>query len=329
MKNLFDYATSELSQDAFLLWLFDSWKDKEIKPIVHSLLEEFCKIDKSDPIKEIKPNAQWKHCDIRLDIETEKRPKIILLIEDKTFSSEHSNQLETYKKALKNEKSEKHFVFYKTSKIGEKEQERVDEAEWTAYDLEKILVIFRPFENSNVFLVKQYCEHLNELKKCKENTIKPERSETQKDLQCWIGYFNNVIIKSLKTKIEEAGYYAYTASNHYGYSFLIIERIRKGERTLPYLEIRSRDCLNGNFRALVLGYNIDEKVLNTIVPVLTKRADGSDFWETKFQRNKQGKEPKQICYFIPDTPTKNEDFISRVENCFNEYKALISDSDRI
>ena len=31
-KNLFDYATKELSQDAFILWLFDSWNsDNEIE----------------------------------------------------------------------------------------------------------------------------------------------------------------------------------------------------------------------------------------------------------------------------------------------------------
>ena len=31
MKNIFDYATRELSQDAFLRWLFENFDDTELK----------------------------------------------------------------------------------------------------------------------------------------------------------------------------------------------------------------------------------------------------------------------------------------------------------
>ena len=330
MKNLFDFATSELSQDAFLLWLFASWEDPAIQKegIVHSLLEKFCELKKDDTIKKIKPTAQWKHCDIRLDIETEKKPKIILLIEDKTFSSEHSNQLENYKKAIEKESGEKHIVFYKTSKIDEKERERVDAAKWKPYDLEKILNIFRPFQNSSVFLVKQYYEHLDELEKCNLNTTKPERSETRKDLQKWIGYFKNAVINDIK--IEEYDCYAYSSSNHYGYAYLIAVRNHAKGKNVPYLEIRSRDCLKGNFRALVLGYGIDESVLKTMVPILTKKAKQSDFWKTKYQRHKPNKEPKQICFYEKKLPSNadNASFVSCVETCIKEYKDLVDDLDR-
>ena len=39
MKNLFDYAKKELSQDAFLSWLFASWDDLTCKGPVMSLFK--------------------------------------------------------------------------------------------------------------------------------------------------------------------------------------------------------------------------------------------------------------------------------------------------
>ena len=41
MENLFDYATKELSQDAFLRWLFESWnEDIECGIIARKILKE-------------------------------------------------------------------------------------------------------------------------------------------------------------------------------------------------------------------------------------------------------------------------------------------------
>ncbi|SDA24790.1 hypothetical protein SAMN02910447_02632 [Ruminococcus sp. YE71] len=47
MKNLFDYATKELSQDAFLRWLFENYDcdDKNVCLAAYSLLREFSKLD--------------------------------------------------------------------------------------------------------------------------------------------------------------------------------------------------------------------------------------------------------------------------------------------
>ncbi|MBP5313539.1 MAG: hypothetical protein J6Y65_01260, partial [Eggerthellaceae bacterium] len=60
-KNIFDYAKKELSQDAFLMWLFENYDcDEEcIRDAAFMLLREFgIKADK-DRIKTIKTDAQW------------------------------------------------------------------------------------------------------------------------------------------------------------------------------------------------------------------------------------------------------------------------------
>ena len=42
MKNLFDYATKELSQDAFLMWLFANYDDPKIGILANDILGTFC-----------------------------------------------------------------------------------------------------------------------------------------------------------------------------------------------------------------------------------------------------------------------------------------------
>ena len=154
-------------------------------------------------------------------------------------------------------------------------------------------------------------------------------NELPKDLQRWIGYFKNAVINEIK--IEEYDCYAYSSSNHYGYAYLIAVRNHAKGKDVPYLEIRSRDCLKGNFRALVLGYGIDESVLKTMVPTLTEKAKQGNFWKTKYQRHKPNKEPKQICFYEKKLPSNadNASFVNCVKECIEKYKDLVEDLDRI
>lgn len=108
MKNLFDYAKKELSQDAFLSWLFASWDDPTCKGPVMSLFKKFeLDIDYND-IKNIQCFNQICKIDIAVVIETKDKFHL-LFIEDKTFSDAHTNQLLVYDSKifggpLKNEK---------------------------------------------------------------------------------------------------------------------------------------------------------------------------------------------------------------------------------
>lgn len=94
MNNLFDYATKELSQDAFLRWLLESYNDEDLKEPVRFLLKEFCDLKDDEQINNLETWAQWCSIDISVWIDTNYR-KIVLFIEDKAFSGEH-NQLKTY-----------------------------------------------------------------------------------------------------------------------------------------------------------------------------------------------------------------------------------------
>lgn len=107
-NNLFDYATKELSQDAFICWLV-SWinhknENKELYNIAYKFFEyifESKNLEEKDfKIKKIL--RQEKHCDILIILEN----GYYIIIEDKTYSSEHEagksgkNQIDLYKEEI-------------------------------------------------------------------------------------------------------------------------------------------------------------------------------------------------------------------------------------
>ena len=110
MKNLFDFATKELSQDAFLRWLFENYncENESIKNAFRKLFNSFTNdsfVDKE--ITDLKTVAQWKNIDISIWFKVDDEDYLII-IEDKTGSSVHDNQLDKYTKEIK-----KHNEFWK------------------------------------------------------------------------------------------------------------------------------------------------------------------------------------------------------------------------
>lgn len=101
--NLFDWATSELSQDAFLSWLIN-WADPKYQSVDPNLyhcavqfVRSLLKGNNHLEIQTIKVKRQWKHIDVLVTI----NGNIIIVIEDKKLTSEHSNQLTRYAEEVK------------------------------------------------------------------------------------------------------------------------------------------------------------------------------------------------------------------------------------
>ena len=124
-NNLFNYATSELSQDAFLCWLLSYAQEKEyngdddkLQKCAQSLIKVFLLgqkgffekdlIEKDLIVKKIE--KQWKYIDVLVTLESDKK----IIIEDKTYTTDHDNQLERYKEEFTNEANNIFGVYYKT-----------------------------------------------------------------------------------------------------------------------------------------------------------------------------------------------------------------------
>lgn len=96
--NLFKFATSELSQDAFICWLL-SWGNYSIEDPLNKTAKFFISKltnGKIKDFKEIEVHRQYNKIDIVAIIDNE----WVILIEDKTNTKDHSNQLQTYLKHL-------------------------------------------------------------------------------------------------------------------------------------------------------------------------------------------------------------------------------------
>lgn len=128
--NLFNFATSELSQDAFICWILDHANPKhtDIDPQLHnvaiSIINRFLELSNEPhltlPIdsESFKVIRQFQNIDVLLIVN-----QYVFIIEDKTLTNVHSDQLNRYVKKI-----EEH-AKYKDHKI--------------------IGIFFKPFDQSN------------------------------------------------------------------------------------------------------------------------------------------------------------------------------------
>ena len=117
-NNIFNFATSELSQDAFICWLcnwvnFDdnnlSEDEKKLKELATDFIEKMSGEKLGD--RKVNIKRQYQKIDVLLEIqnktefitkEDEKIPVVdmYVIIEDKVGTALHSDQLNKYKKLI-------------------------------------------------------------------------------------------------------------------------------------------------------------------------------------------------------------------------------------
>ena len=95
-NNLFTYATSELSQDAFICWCAN-WHNDDSKPKLRELSHRF--ISLLSDIKEISSVAVYRQFN-KIDVLLVVNDTTAIIVEDKTFTSEHDNQISKYNQIL-------------------------------------------------------------------------------------------------------------------------------------------------------------------------------------------------------------------------------------
>jgi hypothetical protein len=112
--NLFNFATSELSQDAFICWLLSFANYNSDEPIVKTSKFLINKLTNNQisHIENVIVKKQVKHLDILCVI----NDKYAILIEDKVNTKNHSNQLEKYYIDAKKKYEEKNIypIYLKT-----------------------------------------------------------------------------------------------------------------------------------------------------------------------------------------------------------------------
>lgn len=168
--NLFDYATSELSQDAFFAWLLAN-ADSCYGGAVHDFARVFLRrvlesAGKHHPSGDlnIEVHRQYKNIDVFCKING---TEFALIIEDKVHTSEHGTQLSDYREAILSERiySEIVCVYCKTG--DQSNVEKVQHAGYTVIDRKTILDIFDSEEgknaSSNNQIIRDFKKHLQSM----------------------------------------------------------------------------------------------------------------------------------------------------------------------
>lgn len=102
-NNIFKYATKELSQDAFLCWSIN-WlnenPDNTLYKYGKAMLDLFLGDDKQEEYYNVKICCQYEKIDVLVMFKDPQGKPHALIIEDKTNTSEHGDQMRRYKEKL-------------------------------------------------------------------------------------------------------------------------------------------------------------------------------------------------------------------------------------
>jgi len=159
--NIFDISTKELSQDAFITWLIQ-WADSK-NASYHNLLQrcgvEFVEqlIKKeipeiSEPIITVRAGRQWENIDIWAEV----NDKYLIIIEDKTYTGQHSGQLAKYKATAEkwcSEQTPKYCspicIYLKTGNESKQSLKKVMEEGFKIYNRQEFVSFLKKHELSN------------------------------------------------------------------------------------------------------------------------------------------------------------------------------------
>jgi hypothetical protein len=167
--NLFDFATSELSQDAFLCWLI-SWSQvthRSLDKALHDAAVDFISMVFNvhgypvPTIEKIDITRQFQALDILAIV----NGTFAILIEDKTYTKNHSDQLNRYRQAVGNAFPDKVQlpIYYKIA--DQSDYRSIDEAGYFPFTREMILQVLQRGRRNGVShpIFLDYLFHLEKL----------------------------------------------------------------------------------------------------------------------------------------------------------------------
>lgn len=181
--NIFEFATSELSQDAFICYLLSfgksKYKNTDTKKyeLAHLFLKE---LGVEEDIEEIK--RQESHIDVLILTKSH-----AVILEDKTFSKEHSEQLKRYEERCKNDYPNKKvkLLYFKTGYTDIQEKDKFNKDEVCIFDIDTITTLMKTYSGEDI-IINMWKEHIEEINQdiaeAKKTIIDVEQINTYYDL---------------------------------------------------------------------------------------------------------------------------------------------------
>nr|WP_321357003.1 PD-(D/E)XK nuclease family protein [uncultured Draconibacterium sp.] len=157
--NIFDISTKELSQDAFITWLLQ-WADianetydKNLNKCGSEFVTTLIKKNHSyfnEQIKNVRAGRQWENIDVWAEV----NDKYLIIIEDKTYTKQHSGQLAKYKsiaeKWCEGQKYEKPIcVYLKTGNESQQSLKKVIKEGFEIYNRQEFVTLLNNHDLKN------------------------------------------------------------------------------------------------------------------------------------------------------------------------------------
>ena len=192
--NIFSFATSELSQDAMFAYLI-KWADpqnmdidKEMCQLGQSFLELLASSENLI-INSVEVGRQWRNIDIWVEINHD----TILIIEDKTNTSIHDNQLDRYREIIEDEykgkRSKQLFTYVKTGNEPKAVLEEIKRKGYIAINRAQILTVLKAYRGNNP-IVLNYKESLQALEEATNSYINSPIEKWNGD--AWQGFYMEI-----------------------------------------------------------------------------------------------------------------------------------------
>lgn len=198
--NIFSFATSELSQDAMFAWLLQ-WASPEYAEAdanLHHIGQKFVRLltgkDDSFPINSIDVGRQWENIDVWAEINDD----TFLVIEDKTGTSVHGDQLERYKASVEREYDGKRtdlcYAYVKTSEEPRSVLRGIERCGFKTVSRSDILKCLEDYDGKDTLLLA-YRKHLQDL----EDSVMSYKTlpEKQWGWNAWQGFY-----KELESRVD-------------------------------------------------------------------------------------------------------------------------------
>ena len=247
--NLFKYGRKELSQDALICWLLD-WANKEyedVNPELHKTGQEFTRALFSkhghsgpDEILNVEPIQQVSSIDVLVEVNDE----YVILIEDKTETTQHGGQLSRYhsqvlEKSNKvvpnvNVTKDKFFpIFLKTgsmSKIAEKYVENLQlDPPYCVFNRQDFIKAISCFKGESEIL-NDFIYHLE----YRETDFQSWKNTKPGDWswEAWKGFY-----RKLECSLDKVYWWGYAPNKSGGFMGLAWSQYEAIEGVIVYLQI--------------------------------------------------------------------------------------------
>lgn len=300
LPNLFDFATSELSQDAFLLWLLNWANPFDTKKVLltkeqqrlHEAAQEFVRMlinerDEVLHISSVKCYKQKYHIDVLAVV----NEKYAIIIEDKTNTKEHGKQIRQYLKALKADstfsKLTHRCVYYKSGNESQNSLDTLKSYYTTAKIPLKLVLRQEMIDTLSPFItdIKNpiFVDYLNHIQEIEEltNSYCTLPADKWKD-EAWEGFF-----MMLENKLE-IGKKCNWGVDYYHKDF-VLPQISIGDGIYLYL------CLD-KYRNLCIKANSEKKCSpkqgwKEVVKIMKEeiKIDGLELYPKEVQTAKDAK----------------------------------------